>query len=105
VGDAIVIPDPPLLLNAQDLVEIDARNKREGQALAGRLNHETRYSREVRDADDNPLQRIRNLAKIVNMTVHSAGNSTTAPMADQRRERQAFATRLGCTEEEEKFFI
>jgi hypothetical protein len=40
VGDAIVIADLPLLLDAQDLVEVDARNGREGQALAGRLNGE-----------------------------------------------------------------
>jgi hypothetical protein len=40
VGDAIVIADLPLLLDAQDLVEVDAGNGREGQALAGRLNGE-----------------------------------------------------------------
>jgi hypothetical protein len=34
VGDAIVIADLPLLLDAQDLVEVDAGNGREGQALA-----------------------------------------------------------------------
>ncbi len=38
VGDAIVLADLPLLLDAQDLVESDARNGREGRALAGRLN-------------------------------------------------------------------
>jgi hypothetical protein len=40
VGDAIVIADLPLLLDAQDLVEVDAGNGREGQVLAGRLNGE-----------------------------------------------------------------
>jgi hypothetical protein len=34
VGDAIVLADLALLLDAQDLVEIDARNGREGRALA-----------------------------------------------------------------------
>ncbi len=38
VGDAIVLADLPLLLDAQDLVESDARDRREGRALAGRLN-------------------------------------------------------------------
>ena len=42
VGDAIVVSDLPLLLDAQDLVEIDAWNGREGGALAGRLNREAR---------------------------------------------------------------
>jgi hypothetical protein len=40
VGDAIVVADLALLLNAQDLVEIDARNGREGRAFARRLNRE-----------------------------------------------------------------
>ena len=40
VGDAIVVSDLPLLLDAQDLVEIDARNGREGRALAGRIDGE-----------------------------------------------------------------
>src|ERR1700722_14664327 len=40
VGDAIVIADLPLLLDAQDLIEVDAGNGREGQALACRLNGE-----------------------------------------------------------------
>jgi hypothetical protein len=40
VGDAIVMADLPLLLDAQDLVEIDARNGREGRALAGRIDGE-----------------------------------------------------------------
>jgi hypothetical protein len=30
VGDAIVVADLPLLFDAQDLVEIDARDRREG---------------------------------------------------------------------------
>src|ERR1700679_1528511 len=42
VGDAIVLADLALLLDAQDLAEIDARDRREGRALAGRLNGETR---------------------------------------------------------------
>ena len=40
VGHAIVVADLPLLLNAQDLVEIDARNGREGRAFAGRIDGE-----------------------------------------------------------------
>ena len=42
VGDAIVVSDLPLLLDAQDLVEIDAGNGREGGAVACRLNREAR---------------------------------------------------------------
>ena len=42
VGDAIVVADLPLLLNAQDLVEIDAKDGREGRAGRGRLNREAR---------------------------------------------------------------
>ena len=34
--------DLPLLLDAQDLVEVDARNGREGRAFAGRIDRETR---------------------------------------------------------------
>ena len=34
--------DLPLLLDAQDLAEVDARNGREGRALAGRLNRKAR---------------------------------------------------------------
>ena len=41
VGDAIVMADLPLLLDAQDLVEVDAGNGREGRAFAGRQNRET----------------------------------------------------------------
>jgi hypothetical protein len=33
--------DLPLLLDAQDLVEVDARNQGEGRAFAGRQNRET----------------------------------------------------------------
>ena len=40
VGDAIVIADLPLLLNAQDLVEVDAGDGREARALASRRNGE-----------------------------------------------------------------
>ena len=42
VGDAIVMADLPLLLDAQDLVEVDAGNGREGRSLARRGNRETR---------------------------------------------------------------
>jgi len=42
VGDAIVMADLPLLLDAQDLVEVDARNGGEGRAFAGRIDRETR---------------------------------------------------------------
>ena len=41
VGDAIVLADLTLLLHAQDLVEIDAGNGREGRAFAGRIDSET----------------------------------------------------------------
>jgi hypothetical protein len=40
VGDAIVMADLALLLDAQDLVEIDARNRRESGAFAGRRDGE-----------------------------------------------------------------
>ena len=40
VGDAIVVADLPLLFDAQDLVEIDAGDRRERRAFAGRLNPE-----------------------------------------------------------------
>ena len=40
VGDAIVLADLPLLLDAQDLAEIDTGNGREGRAFAGRLDRE-----------------------------------------------------------------
>ena len=42
VGDAVVMADPALLLNAQDLVEIDGGNGRQGRAFAGRRNGEAR---------------------------------------------------------------
>ena len=38
VGHAIVVADPPLLLHAQDLVEVDAGDRGEGRALAGGLD-------------------------------------------------------------------
>ena len=40
VGDPIVMADLPLLLDAQDLVEVDARNGGEGRAFAGRIEGE-----------------------------------------------------------------
>ena len=40
VGDAIVVADLALLLDAQDLVEVDAGNGREGRALTGRIDGE-----------------------------------------------------------------
>jgi len=53
VGDAIVVHDLTFLLHAQDLVEIDARNRREGRALAGRLKRETGVVlRQIDLADD-----------------------------------------------------
>ena len=42
VGDAIVGADLPLLLDARDLVEVDAGNGGEGGTLAGRKNGEAR---------------------------------------------------------------
>jgi hypothetical protein len=40
VGDAIVVADLPLFLDAQDLVEVDAGNGREGGAFTGRRDRE-----------------------------------------------------------------
>jgi hypothetical protein len=40
VGHAIVVHDLTLLLHAQDLVEIDAWDRREGRAFAGRIDGE-----------------------------------------------------------------
>ena len=40
IRHAIVMADLPLLLDAQDLVEIDAGNRREGRAFAGRSDGE-----------------------------------------------------------------
>jgi hypothetical protein len=42
VGDAIVVSDLSLLLNAHDLVEIDAQDRREGRALTGGLDRKAR---------------------------------------------------------------
>ena len=42
VGDAIVLTDLALLLHAQNLAEVDAPDRRERRALAGRRNGETR---------------------------------------------------------------
>jgi hypothetical protein len=53
VGDAIVIAGLPPLLDAQDLVEVDAGNGRKGQALAGRLNGEAGVvGRQIEVADE-----------------------------------------------------
>src|SRR6202035_2474813 len=41
VGDAIVMADLALLLDAQDLIEADAGNGRDGRAFAGRIDGET----------------------------------------------------------------
>src|SRR6202034_2148808 len=40
VGDAIVVHDLTLLLHAQELVEVDSWNGREGRAFAGRIDGE-----------------------------------------------------------------
>jgi hypothetical protein len=40
VGHAIVVHDLTLLLHAQNLIEVDARNGREGRAFAGRIDGE-----------------------------------------------------------------
>ena len=50
VRDAIVIADLPLLLDAQDLVEVDAGNGREGRAFAGRIDGEAGVVRRQIDA-------------------------------------------------------
>src|SRR4029077_7105595 len=48
VGDAIVVADLPLLLDAQDLVEVDALDRDESRAMAGRIGGEAaRVGREV----------------------------------------------------------
>ena len=52
VGDAVVVADLPLLLHAQDLVEIDARNGREGRALASGPHGEARVVRRQVDVPD-----------------------------------------------------
>ena len=53
VGDAIVVADLPLLLDAQDLAELDAGNGREGRAFAGRVNREARVvGRKINLADE-----------------------------------------------------
>src|SRR5271156_1216625 len=41
VGDAIVMADLPLLLDAQDLVEVDTRDRGETRTRFGRLDRET----------------------------------------------------------------
>ncbi len=50
--------DLPLLLHAQDLVEIDARNGREGRALAGRLDREARVVGGQIDLADESVGRL-----------------------------------------------
>ena len=53
VGNAIVVADLPLLLDAQDLVEVDAGNGRERRAFAGRVNREARVvGRRINLADE-----------------------------------------------------
>ena len=53
VGDAIVMSDLTLLLDAQDLVEVDAWDGREGRALAGRKNRKAGVvSRQIDFADE-----------------------------------------------------
>ena len=58
VGDAIVLADLPLLLNAQDLAEIDARNGGEGGALAGRRNGEAGVVLRQMDVADESVGRL-----------------------------------------------
>ncbi len=58
VGDAIVVHDLPLLLHAQDLLEIDAGNGCEGRALAGRLNREARVGGWQMDGLDEGVGRL-----------------------------------------------
>ena len=58
VGHAIVVADLPLLFDAQDLVEIDARDRREGRALAGRLNGKARVVGWQIDVADESVGRL-----------------------------------------------
>ena len=58
VGHAIVVADLPLLFDAQDLVEIDARDRREGRALAGRLNSKARVVGWQIDVADESVGRL-----------------------------------------------
>ena len=58
VGDAIVVADLPLVFDAQDLVEIDARDRREGRALAGRLNRKARVVGWPIDVADESVGRL-----------------------------------------------
>ena len=53
MGDAIVLADLPLLLDAQDLVEIDAQERGEGRALDRRLDSEAGVvGRQIAAADE-----------------------------------------------------
>ena len=58
VGDAIVLADLPLLLDAQDLVEIDAGNGREGRAFASRIDGEARIMLRQIDLADESVGRL-----------------------------------------------
>ena len=58
VGDAIVVSDLALLLNAQDLVEVDARDRREGRALACRQNGEANVVLRQIDVADEGVGRL-----------------------------------------------
>jgi hypothetical protein len=58
VGDAIVVANLPLLFDAQDLVEIDAWDRREGRALAGRLNRKARVVGWQIDVADESVGRL-----------------------------------------------
>jgi hypothetical protein len=58
IGDAIVVADLALLLDAQNLVEIDARDRREGRALAGWLNGEAGVVLRQVDVADESVGRL-----------------------------------------------
>ena len=58
VGDAIVGADLALLLDAQDLVEIDAWNGREGRALADRIDGEAGVVLRQIDVADESVGRL-----------------------------------------------
>jgi hypothetical protein len=61
VGHAIVVLDLALLLNAQDLVEIHARNRREGRAGLGGGNGEARIMRGQIDLANVRIAALRSL--------------------------------------------
>jgi hypothetical protein len=58
VGHAIVVHDLTLLLHAQDLIEIDARNGREGRAFAGRIDGEAGVVGGQKDLVDESVGRL-----------------------------------------------